>query len=183
MDIDLWILLLLLPRGNSWHTVWKIDLCCLTVLFFFYTGNTNWSLDTGKALIQPIGPMCMTETWVKHDWESAVDEAADFTGCACNTREGIVSPTWESLRGEAIFTWIPCRGMQCGAVGRSHSKQLQVPHSLTSSSLSLSPPVQPSYGKRAEHVEQDWAGLTSSFFSPLLRWQEVCSLMQLVLTV
>lgn len=151
---------------------------------FFYTGNTNWSLDTGKALIQPIGQMCMTETWVKHDWESAVDEAADFTGCACNTREGIVSPTWESLRGEAIFTWIPCRGMQCGAVGRSHSKQLQVPHALTSSSLSLSPlPFSPPTAREQSMSNRIGQGWHHRFFSPLLRWQEVCSLMQLVLTV
>lgn len=71
--------------------------------------------------------------WLKHDRDRAVDEAADFTGCVCNTREGIVSPTWESRRGEAIFTWIPSWGMQRRTVGRSHCKQLQVAQTPPSS--------------------------------------------------
>lgn len=47
--------------------------------------------------------MCMTETWLKHDWECVVDEAADWTGCGANTREGIMSPTGESCSQGGYF--------------------------------------------------------------------------------
>lgn len=40
-------------------------------------------------VMQILGAKC---AWLKHDWDSVVDEAADFTGCACKTRENIVSP-------------------------------------------------------------------------------------------
>lgn len=74
--------------------------------YSFYTGNTTCSVDTGKGLVeftvlQTVVAKC---TWLKHDWVFVVDEAADFTGCAWETREGIVSPPCESLGREAIFT-------------------------------------------------------------------------------
>lgn len=42
--------------------------------------------------------------WLKHDWELVVSEAADFTGCVCKTREGIVSPLlWEPEGGGYFY--------------------------------------------------------------------------------
>lgn len=43
------------PREISWSTVWKINLCSLTVLLNFLSiqGKTNWSLvHLGKDLIE-----------------------------------------------------------------------------------------------------------------------------------
>lgn len=86
-------LLLLRSWGISWWTVLKINVCWLKVLlnFLLYKGNIYWPVDTGKAPNwangQPDarGQMCMSKTWL-------VDEGADFTGCACKTREIIVCP-------------------------------------------------------------------------------------------
>lgn len=153
----------------------KLVLPHSSVEFSLHSGNTSWSVQSGKALIElPVVQMVTAKCpWLKHDWVCAVDEAADFTGCACKTREGIVSPTWESGRREAIFTWIPSWGMQRRTVGRSHCKQLHVAHTPPSST----PP-------RARS-QSSWTGLGRAdiIVLPLLRCQEVESLMQLVVTV
>lgn len=96
------------PQGLSWRWVWKkkkVVLPQTSVEFSFYTGSANWSVDTGKALIE-LTAMQILEAkcaWLKHDWDCAVDEAADFTGCACKTRGGIVSPTCERARERKLF--------------------------------------------------------------------------------
>lgn len=127
--------------------------------------------------------MCMTETWLIHDWELAVDEPADFTGCACITREGIVSPTCESRIGEAIFTWIPSWGMQCKTVGCSHCRQLQVAHALPF--LSLPPPsLYPSYTEGSEQsnrIGQSWHHCFRICYvdRKLRGWCNWCSLLEM----
>lgn len=70
-----------------------------SVAFSYYTGNTSWSVYSGKALMELMAKCA----WLKHDWDGAVDEAADFTGCVCKTREGFVSPTCESRREGRLF--------------------------------------------------------------------------------
>lgn len=118
--------------------------------------------------------------WLKHDWERAVDEAADFTGCACKTREGIVSPTCESLRGEAIFTWIPSWGMQCRTVGRSHCKQLQVAHTPPPFFLILPPSSLYSEGsEQSNRIGQSWHHRFCYVVRKLSVWCNWCSLLEI----
>ena len=102
-----------------------------SVDFSIYTGNTNWSVVfSGKSPYWANGhadgrsQMCMTETWLGCCgwWGSWLHRM-----CLWNKGGHCLSHLWEPERGEAIFTWILCWGMQCRAVGRSHCKQLQVP--------------------------------------------------------
>lgn len=60
--------------------------------------SAEFSFSPNKTQENPYWVMAMQIleakcAWLKHDWDSAVDEAADFTGCACKTRESIVPPT------------------------------------------------------------------------------------------
>lgn len=146
--------------------------------FSSYTGNTNWSVHSGKALIeltvmQIVKAKC---AWLQHDWDRAVDEAADLTGCACKTREGIVSPTWKSWREEAIFTWIPCWGMQCRTVGRSHCKQLHVAHTPPSST----PPRARSQSSRTGLGRADIIVFAFATLSGSWVWCNWCSLLEIM---
>lgn len=165
-----------LSHELNWCTLWKIDLCCLTLLlnFLSYTGNTSWSAALRKSielmLVQTIKTKC---SWLKHDCDYAVDEAADFTGCVCNIREGIVSPTRESREGRLFlheYHVEECCAVPLDAV-IANSCKLDIP---------LLPLPFPGRGIGA--VAQDWAELTSLSFCLCCVVRKL-SLMQLVLAV
>lgn len=111
------------PTLRNW--LWNRHLCCLRSflnrkhqLVIRHRTSPNW------AVLLMLEAKC---AWLEHDRRCAVDEAANITGCASKTREGIVAPPCESLSREAIFTWIPCWGMQPWVAVALNSCKLHMP--------------------------------------------------------
>lgn len=144
----------------------------------------SWHRKSPKTIMQILQAQC---PWLKHEWSmtTSVRLMRQLTSQDVPVKQGraLSLPLVGAWEGSLFLYEYHVEECSAGPLVAVIANSCKF---LLSSPRPLSPPVQPSYSKRAEHVQQDWAALTSSFFffcyvdRKFAVWCNWCSLLERV---